>query len=152
MESLSAAMLICLIFKQQWTCHETKIAISSQVWTHWACGKWSGACGRVHPGHLFQWAGLTREWLPQVAPSQLLATSGHPSVQKHTTFLPQWDSATQHLLGLDPRAVHPCLFHSYILTFEETEWVPRGSENQHRITQCKKEMSPMSLFFIPKFL
>lgn len=53
MESLSQATLICLIFKQQWTLHEAKIAVSSQVWTHWIEG-WSGVCGQAHLGRLFQ--------------------------------------------------------------------------------------------------
>ena len=94
MESSSQAMLICLIFKQQWTSHETKIAVSSQVWLT----EHGGDQERMDTS---TW-GSCSKWLPQVAPSQLLSTSGCHSMQGHADFPHQLGSATHYLPWLDP--------------------------------------------------
>lgn len=107
-------------------------------------------CACVHPGQLFSTGWINPGMTPEGGSQPAVATSGRPSMQKHAAFLPQLDSATQHLLGLDAPTLELCTL--AFSTVEETKWAPRGSGNQHRITQCKKEMSLMSLFLLPKFL
>lgn len=122
MESSSQAMLICLIFKQQQTSYETKIAVGSQVWLT----EQGGDKERMDTS---TW-GSCSKWLPQVAPSQQLATSGCHSMQGHD-FPHQMGSATHHLLWLDP--LGPCILAFSIdmlilLIVGETKWTPKDQE------------------------
>lgn len=97
MESLSQAMLVCLIFKQQWTLHETKIAASFQVQTHSTRGQWTVCVNRPTWGSCSEQAGL--RLTPIGSFCQLPVTSGPNPKQKHAPLTLQLDSATHHLPG-----------------------------------------------------
>lgn len=143
MESSSQATLICLIFKQQWTSHETKIAVGSQVWLteqrgdqeHMDSSTW-GSCSK---------------WLPQVAPSQLLATSGCHSMQGHAAFPHQLGSATHHFLLLNPLWLCILAISTDILTLlavGETKWTQRTDRPAQNGQVKEWNVS----FFLPWFI
>lgn len=148
MESSSQAMLICLIFKQQWTPHETKIAVGSQV----GLTEQGGDQERVESS---TW-GSCSEWLPQVAPSQLLATSGCHSMQEHAAFPHQLGSATHHFLWLDPVWLCILAFPTNILTLltiGETKWTQRTKRPAQNGQMKQWNVSFFTLIFLsPKYL
>lgn len=151
MESLSqATLLICLIFKHRWTFHEIKIAVSSQVWTHWAEG--GGGGGPVHLGQLFQigWIsqGMTfsggcqpaagRIWLSLNAGARFSASAGL--------------SQSSPPLARASRAVHPCLFHVHAPDSWRDKVDPEDQENNTEWGSARRQCPWCCPFLSLKFL
>lgn len=92
-------------------------------------------------------AGLTREWLPQVAPSQLLATSGRHSMQEHTDCPRQLDSAIHRLPELDALELCILAFSTNMLLQLRRHSGPQRIRRLPQSSPVQEENVPDSFFF-----